>query len=102
MYAQWYDLFLESSTRHLSAQRSFIEILGPAVSKYDVHAAPLGSTNYCVATFDGRQDDDLIFVLRHTFHMLGMDPSMQADTVKNGGVLWSLVIWVTPENEKCQ
>ena len=102
MYKQWEDEFLVLSDKHLSAQRAFIEILGPAVAKYDVHAAPLGSTNYCVAGFDGRQDPDFIFVLRHTFHMLGMDPSMQANSVKNGGVLWSLVLWVTPENEKCQ
>ena len=102
MYKQWADEFEALSRKKEDARQAFVELLQPAVSKYDVHAAPLGSTNYCVAGFDGRQDPDFIFVLRHTFHMLGMDPAMQANTVKNGGVLWSLVLWVTPENEKCQ
>lgn len=102
MYKQWEADFQVLSDKHGDAGKAFRDFFGPAVDKLDVHAAPLGSTNYCVAGFDGRENPDLVFTLKNTFHLLGMDPDKQKQTVKNGGVLWSLIMWVSPEVEKCQ
>lgn len=102
LYKEWAEEFKVYSDKFADARKAFQHILGPAVDKHDIHAAPLGSTNYCVAGFEGRQSEEFIFTLRHTFHMLGMDPKVQKAMLRRGGVTWSLVLWVTPQVEKCQ
>lgn len=96
-YEQWEKEFQALSDRHRHAGRAFVEYLSPAVDKLSVYAAPLDQTEYCISAFDGRRDPALIFVLKHTFHMLtgmGNGGPGKADRPK-----WGMVLFVPPEHE---
>jgi hypothetical protein len=63
LYAEWDAAFSASYTRSKNAMSAFTEMLGDAIAKKPVHAAPLGSTDYCVAGLNGQaQDPNYIMV----------------------------------------
>jgi hypothetical protein len=60
--------------------------LGPQVSQTRPDISPLSSTKRAVVVADGRRDASLVFLVQHTFHMLGSG--------------WGLVFFCTIENEE--
>lgn len=64
---------------------AFHDFIARGVDPLEVRAAPLHTVDQSVAVLDGRQDPMVIFIIKHTFHLLGPG--------------WGLVIFCTSDNE---
>jgi hypothetical protein len=71
--------------RHGNIMQAFREWIAPGVDPLIVKPEPLHTVDQSVVMLDGRQDPMVIFILKHTFHMLGPG--------------WGLVIFHTQDNE---
>jgi len=60
--------------------------LSPYVNAVKPDISPIASTKRAVVIADGRRDDSILFLVRHTFHMLGSG--------------WGLVLFCSSRNEE--